>query len=467
MRMRLVLVCLLLALSPQIVTAGDDDLPFLPRDGTIWAETPIGISWIPRPFAVWDQEDPQDPGLGLPTRLRPEIEGPSGAKVLAAIRAAFGRRVRIELSIAAPGQTLDLVAELPEGSVLREDSRETRAWPAAPDAHAKYACAASVSWRCGIAVEAAASRRVGNVWSLRLAVRAARAAGERRFEGDGPTLVVPGFEFATLVADVPVRIGEMRTIRADASLTLSYRVTIVADPAPPAGTRVYPLHALRSLVASEPAPAPGLLDLDVFAARSEPGEPEVPMVWKKSAGSAIRLTRVRPDIVIASGEETALANLDRVVAAWWKARGRDVMLERTRGEERTEIAVAGGGRVVLVSGRLRPVALVAKTRIAQSNARAALVPGWLFTGGRIVLDSLPDGAVRLEETRGRAGKIVRGEQVLTIRDQDGARRIRLPLDRVSVDVRESGGAYAVGEPTTEADGAERVVTQVRDWRIPR
>ena len=68
MRPLLVLLATLLLVTSAV--AGE--LPFLPRDGAIWAESPVSFRWttLPRPLEDEDAEE-----WGLPERLRPEVFG--------------------------------------------------------------------------------------------------------------------------------------------------------------------------------------------------------------------------------------------------------------------------------------------------------------------------------------------------------------------------------------------------------
>jgi hypothetical protein len=459
-------VLLLLSLAATGIAG---DLPFLPRDGAIWADGDASFPWIPGPVPIEDEED----APGSPSRLRPEVLGPRDAILDQAIRAAYGRRVRIELSIALAGKTLDLTGVVPEGAVLHEDARDGRSWPAALDLEGKCGMPKPALFNLGTAVDASASRRIGGDWTLRLAIRTSRVVAEHRFEGDCPTLVAPELEFASLVVAVPVRPSEKGRFRADGptgdgTLTVDYRIVVVDDPALPPGTRVYPLHALAPLVALAPPPAPGLLS--AAADESDVEEPDIFEEWAAAAGEGLRLVDVWPGVVIAVGEETALAGFDRVVEAWWRARGPDVTLVRSRGEKertRTEIPLAGGARALLVQGRVRPVAIDVQTAVVQEIATAGVAPAWLFTGRRLVVTAGASGVVRVEEMIGRVGKIVREVQEIAIRDVDGARRLRLPRDRFSVKVTRAAASYGPGETREETGKGRPIVTVVHPGRGPR
>lgn len=482
----LAVAALLVLLLPLPVGAAETEvgwrLPFLRADGVEWPVRPtrplLLPEWETRPIA--DEEfqekdiawlEPRGPAYpdvtallrGLAGEVRvadgevtfrgPAEEGKRFERLLAAVRAGFSRRALIEVEVTRPAAppVIALAGEAPLGSLLVADSREERSYPAGLDLDCKAACAVMKPVRVGPALIASAVR-AGERYTLRLSLHLSQVVGVVRFERERLTLVAPEIEFTSLSVEVPAAPGEWETIRIG-EVAIAYRVTPLPSPAPPAGTRVYRLGGTTPLFAADRPPEPGLVPLEPSRpeAESDPVESvRIPSAWCKGLGEQVRLVLVRPGLVVAEGEEAALARLDRTVETWWREQHPALRLVLEDPSERIDSPLAASARLVLLTGRIDPVVEDIEVEVCESLARCGPRLGGLFTGRTLTVSFAEDGVLCMTKAHAPTPPIRPRVIRIAIETQDDRRRERTPASDWGLPVERSSRVCRTDE--------------VREWR---
>lgn len=349
------------------------------------------------------------------------------ARLLGAVRAGFGRRVRIEIEVRrGPVKTLiALSGEAPLGSLLVVDARESRDYPAGLQLEAVSACAEMMCVQVGPRLVASAVR-TGSGYVLRLAVHVSRVAGEVRFEAERLTLVAPALAFSSLVVEVPAAPRKSETIRCG-DLTITYRVTPLPSTPPPPGTRVFSLDGQVPLFDDGPLPEPGLASRDDREDATALAPLDDPPTWMPGPIDGVRRHDVPPGLVVLEGEEKAL---EAVAERWrdaWSDRRAPLRLALVSDTGfRLDLPLAPPARLVFVAGRLDPVVRSLESAISTSAVQAGPTLAELFTGRTLTVSFEGDRQPRVTEILAAPATVQPRVIPIVVSKQGIVRRDRLP-----------------------------------------
>jgi hypothetical protein len=170
---------------------------------------------------------------------------------------------------------------------------------------------------------------------------------------------------------------------------------------------------------------------------------------------------VEPDLVVAEGSADGLERLDAASTAWWRNRGPDLVVERTRETvggrtERTVLPVAGGTRLALAHGVVRTLAARTSVNLVESVTNATVEPVRVLEGRVLVVDADGDGA-RIEARRRVISDLGATTRPVPQTDQDGRTIERHPFDATRAAEERAVIRVAPGETAEDGTGATTTV----------
>lgn len=412
-----------------------------------------------------------------------------------AVRAAYSRRVRVELRILRPGST-DLDAldadglldapppdavtvahvsrELAEGAVWCDDRRAEETVERGIDVDAVALRPDLGVLRTGAMVAVSAAFAGRGRFMARIAAHVSVHDGDLPLEHDGLVVRAPRLRFLAFAVDAPVTPGLAGRLVANGGdraerFVAVYRVTLREIPSAPSGLRALGVHGWWPLTARPDELLLGLaesLDAEPAGWHERPLRRGPPVAFERAAPRGVRLTLVHPGVVVAEGDEAALARLDDAVLDAWEREQTAVRATAAPDDDaRIELDAFTTRAGYVAVGTCTPVAARANSEVSADSSFVAPHVQFLASGLflRLVAD---DGLPRFVTERLRTTPPVRDSVAAARVTDEGETRETLRLSSGAAPLRRSVVTLASALGPLEERAAARTI-RATPWRAPR